>query len=134
MHVFVKQNKNRLGIFLRISVNLKVLRDFPARRNISALFLQILASTVRAKKALFIFDFFHENNPAIKLFCKNQEGKGFLKARDRGLSVVNTCRVRNHMASAKSKICHLFGNTFSCLAAPPVFVKLSEFQMYDHHG
>ena len=29
------------------------------------------------------------------------------------------------MASAKAKIRHVFGDTFSCRAAPPVFVKLS---------
>ena len=82
----------------------------------------------RAKKPYFFFDFFPENNQAIKFFAKTRGAKVFLKARDRGWSVVNTCRLRNHMASAKAKIRHVFGDTFSCRAAPPdILVKLSEF-------
>ena len=57
---------------------------------------------------------------------KNRGAKVFLKARDRSWSVVNTCRLRNHMASAKAKIRNVFGDTFSCRAAPPdILVKLS---------
>ena len=45
---------------------------------------------------------------------------------DASSSVIYNLYVRNHMASAKAKIRHLFGDTFSCRAAPPdIWVKLS---------
>ena len=35
-------------------------------------------------------------------------------------------QLTNHMVSAKAKIRHVFGENFSCRAAPPVSVKLSD--------
>ena len=57
----------------------------------------------QAKKKRFFSKTLSREQESHKFFCKNQGGKGR----------------RYQVASAKPKIRHVFGDTFSCRAAPP---------------